>query len=83
MFFQQILKENCGWQKLKTLLHNVTVQLAGHLDVLYSVEFSFRSKGSHWRSICVFGDQYVYSSKFDTVFWEVHIVQVGNLSNIL
>ena len=55
MFFQQVLKENCGWQKLETLLHNVIVQLASHLDVLYYVGFSFRSNGSQWRSICVFG----------------------------
>ena len=55
MFFQQILKGNCGWQKLETLLHNVTTQLASHLDVLYFVEFSFKSNNSQWRSICVFG----------------------------
>ena len=55
MLFQQILKENCGWQRLETLLHDVTIRLASHLDVLYSVEFSLRSKCSQWRSICVFG----------------------------
>ena len=33
----------------------VTIQLASHLDVLYIVEFSFRSNGSQWRSICAFG----------------------------
>ena len=32
---------------------HVTIQLASHLDVLYSVEFSFRSKVLN-------GDQYVY-----------------------
>ena len=61
MFFQQILKENCGGQKLETLLHNVTVQLASHLDVLYSIEFSIKSNGSQWRSICVFG-AYIHAS---------------------
>ena len=55
MFFQQILKENCRWQKLETLLHNVIVQLASHLDVLYYVDFTFRSNGFQWRSICVCG----------------------------
>ena len=46
------------WQKLEMLLHNVNVQLASHLDVLYfveSVEFSSRSISSQCRSICVFG----------------------------
>ena len=55
MFFQQSLKENCRWQKLEALLHNVTVQLASQLGVLYFVEFSFRSNNSQWRSICVLG----------------------------
>ena len=41
--------------KIKALLRNVRVQLASHLDVLYIVEFSFRSDGSQRRSICVFG----------------------------
>ena len=37
------------------LLHNVTIQLASHLDVLYIVEFSFKSTDSQQRSICVIG----------------------------
>ena len=41
--------------KLGAFLYNVTIQLASHLDVLYKIEFSFRSNGSQWRSTCVFG----------------------------
>ena len=37
------------------LLHNVIVQLASHLNMLYIVEFSFRSNGCQHRSICIFG----------------------------
>ena len=37
-------------------MHNVFVQLASHLDVLYNVEFSFKSNGAQRRSICVFGE---------------------------
>ena len=36
------------------LLHNVTIELASHVDVLYTMEFSFKSDGSQWRSVCVF-----------------------------
>ena len=41
--------------KLGALLHNVTIQLASHLNLLYIVEFSFKSNSFQWRSICVFG----------------------------
>ena len=81
MFFQQILKENCGWQKLETLLHNVTIQLASHLDVLYSLEFSFRSNGSQLRSICVFG-AYIHINLIQ-FFGRSILSKVRNLSNIL
>ena len=46
MFFQQILEEDRGWQKLGALLDNVTIQLASQMDVLYIVEFSFKSNDS-------------------------------------
>ena len=35
-----------GGKKLEALLHNVTIQLASHLNVLYSIGFSFKSNGS-------------------------------------
>ena len=53
MIFQQILEENRGWQKLGALLHNVTLQLARNLDMLYIVEFYLDLTISN-------GDQYVY-----------------------
>ena len=45
---------------LPLLLENVQLEsqlrlLASHLDVLYILEFSFRSNRSQWRSMCVFG----------------------------
>ena len=55
MLLQRILNENRGWKKLGALLQYVTVQLASHLQVLYAIEFSFRSNGCQRRSICVFG----------------------------
>ena len=42
-------------RRSRALMQYVTVQLASHLDVLYTVEFSFKSNGSQQRSICVFG----------------------------
>ena len=39
--------------EIRALLHNVTVRLASHLDVLHIVEFSSTSNRSY-------GDQYVY-----------------------
>ena len=47
--------------KIRESLHNVTIQLASHLDVLYTIEFSFRSNGSQWISICVF-EAYIHVS---------------------
>ena len=62
-------------------MHNITIQLASHLDVLYYVEFSFRSNGSQWRSVCVFG-AYIHVSL--TQFFEGFILsKAGNLSKIL
>ena len=58
--------------KLGAFLHNVIVQLPSHLDVLYIVEFSFRSNGSQWRSTCVFG---VYIQVSLREFLGVHIIQ--------
>ena len=62
------------------LLQYVTVQLASHLDVLYTVLFSFRSNGSQWRSICVFGVYIVVS--LTGLFGGSILFKVRNLSNI-
>ena len=32
----------------------ITIQLASYLNVLYTIEFSFRFNSFQWRSICVF-----------------------------
>ena len=42
--------------KIRALLHNVTIQLGRHLDVLYTIEFSFRSNSFQRKSTCVFGE---------------------------
>ena len=52
---------------------NVTVQLTSHLDVLHTIEFSFRSNCSQRRSICVFEAHIQISLR--EFFWGVHIVQ--------
>ena len=41
-------------EKIEALLHNIIVQSASHLDVLYTLEFSFKITDSQQRSICVF-----------------------------
>ena len=69
------------WQKLGAFLYNVTIQLASHLDVLYTVEFSFRFNGSQQRSTCVFGAHIQVSLR---EFFEGSILsKAQNLSNIL
>ena len=40
--------------KIEGIVAICTVQLASYMDVLYIIEFSLRSNGSQWRSICVF-----------------------------
>ena len=47
-------------QKLAALLHNVTVQLASLLDVLYAIEFLFKYNNSHSNLTIPNKDQYVY-----------------------
>ena len=62
-------------------MHNITIQLASHLDVLYFVEFLFKSNGSQWISICIFG---AYIQVSLTEFFGGSILsKAGNLSNIL
>ena len=62
-------------------MQNITVQLASHLDVLYIVEFSFKSNSSQRRSICVFG---AYNHVSLREFFEGSILfEAQNLSNIL
>ena len=62
-------------------MYNVTIQLLSHLDVLYSVEFSFKSNGSQWRSyMCIWS---VYLGKFERVFGGSILSKAQNLSNIL
>ena len=41
--------------EIGALLHNLSVQLVSHVDVLYTIEFSFRYDDSQWKSTCVFG----------------------------
>ena len=69
------------WQKLGALLQYVTVQLASHLHVLYTIEFSFRSNSSQWRSICIFG-AYIEVSLIGFFGGSISS-KAGNLSNIL
>ena len=45
-FFSTNSSQEFGVAKLRALLHNVTIQLASHLDVLYIVEFLFKSNDS-------------------------------------
>ena len=58
------------------LLQYITVQLA-YLDVLYTVEFSFRSNNFQWRSICVFRISLI------GFFGGSILSKARNLSNIL
>ena len=61
-------------------MHNVTVQLASQVDVLYTIKFSFKYDGSQGRSICVFGAN-IHISLIE--FFEGFVLsKVGNLSNI-
>ena len=50
-----IMQNSFEWQNWMIVNLMVgTVQLVSHLDMLYTVEFSFKSNSSQWRSICVF-----------------------------
>ena len=76
-----LFSENSGRElkeaKIKALLHNVAVQLASHLNVFYTIEFSFKYKGSQQRSICVFK---AYIQIILTEFFGGSILsKVGNL----
>ena len=67
--------------KIGGTVANVTVPLVGQVDVLSTVEFSFRYDNSQWRSTCVFG---AYIHVRLTKFFEGSILfKARNLSNIL
>ena len=81
MLSQSILEDNCGWLKLEALLYNVTIPLARHMDVLYTLKLSFRSNSSQWRSICIF-EVYIHISLIE-FFGGSILSKAWNLSNIL
>ena len=67
--------------KLEALLHNIIVQLASHLNMLFTKELSFKSKSFQQRLICVFG---AYIQVVLIEFFEGSILsKAGNISNIL
>ena len=72
---------NSGGELSGALVPNVSVQLASHLNVLYTLEFSLRFNGSQWRSISVFG-AYIEVSLIE-FFGGSILSKAGNLSNIL
>ena len=64
MFFQKKLEKNCGWQKLEALLDITNIQLASHVDVFSTVEFSFRCDFVPTKIyICIWS---IFSSKFNS-----------------
>ena len=58
----------------------MTIQLASHLDVFYTVEFSFKSNGSQWRSTCVFGEYILVNLR---EFFEECEPEIGPLLKIV
>ena len=67
--------------KIRGIAAQCNIQLASYLNLLYKIEFSFRSNNSQWRSICVFG-AYIEVSLIE-FFGGSILSKTKNLSNIL